>query len=344
MATIKERLSLFGAIRNKLGLPVADLDSPIILNHNNIKIGQFCELFDANLVYKIAGNNGIIFKVKASGKYEKTMALKAVTRSKKYDIKNPENVELIISMILNNFVLKMETPHINLVYCYFDAGLAQFLTLVEDDYLHRDEVEYTKFVKNHNVNNYGKNASILVSELANTDLHKLLRNETLDLEHWRVLIFQVLSALAVIHSKYPTFRHNCLCPRNILVVKCRSPVRYKVNGKNYAIPCINYLLKINDFDFASIEGIINNNKLRSKWACDQNITDEGNKYYDMHFFLNCLSNYRSKYRLNAEIADFIDRVIPKEYTEPLRYQYSKVHTSPQRILETDELFSSFRTK
>ena len=38
-------------------------------------------------------------------------------------------------------------------------------------------------------------------------------------KYWRVIFFQIISVLAVIHKKYPNFRHNDLKANNILLQK-----------------------------------------------------------------------------------------------------------------------------
>ena len=41
----------------------------------------------------------------------------------------------------------------------------------------------------------------------------------LTVKEWRVMFFQILSVLAIIQTKYPTFRHNDLKANNILIQK-----------------------------------------------------------------------------------------------------------------------------
>ena len=43
--------------------------------------------------------------------------------------------------------------------------------------------------------------------------------DTLTVKEWRVIFFQILSALSVIQNKYPGFRHNDLKANNILIQK-----------------------------------------------------------------------------------------------------------------------------
>ena len=75
----------------------------------------------------------------------------------------------------------------------------------------------------------------------------------LQLIHWQCIFFQIISTLAVIQSKFPSFRHNDLKANNILVTKINRNVQkywYKVAGDDYDIPNIGYQIKLWDFDFA----------------------------------------------------------------------------------------------
>ena len=61
-----------------------------------------------------------------------------------------------------------------------------------------------------------------MSEWANKgDLLDFIRRHynKLTLIHWKVFLFQIISTLAVIQSKFPSFRHNDLKANNILVHK-----------------------------------------------------------------------------------------------------------------------------
>ena len=64
------------------------------------------------------------------------------------------------------------------------------------------------------------NVSVLISEWANSgDLLDYIRKnyQNFNLKIWRVIIFQILSVLSVIHAKYASFRHNDIKANNILV-------------------------------------------------------------------------------------------------------------------------------
>ena len=118
-----------------------------------------------------------------------------------------------------------------------------------------------------------------MSEWANKgDLLDFIRRHytKLTLIHWKVFLFQIISTLAVIQSKFPSFRHNDLKANNILVHKDKESkknvvFRYTVNNRKYVIPNIGYQIKLWDFDFACIPGIVENKKVNAKWTNEINV-------------------------------------------------------------------------
>jgi serine/threonine protein kinase len=107
-----------------------------------------------------------------------------------------------------------------------------------------------------------------------------------------VLFFQVISTLAVIQSKYPSFRHNDLKANNILVHKINKKNQkfsYRIVRCDYIVPNIGFQLKLWDYDFACIPNVINNAKVEAEWTTKINIKPEQNRYYDIHYFFNTLS-------------------------------------------------------
>ena len=52
---------------------------------------------------------------------------------------------------------------------------------------------------------------------------------------------------------------------------------------------IGYQIKIWDFDFACIPGIVDNKKVTAEWTNRINVNCKKNQYYDIHFFFNTLT-------------------------------------------------------
>ena len=85
-----------------------------------------------------------------------------------------------------------------------------------------------------------------------------------------------MSVLAIIQAKYPNFRHNDLKANNLLVNKIgttnmTSKFQYKINGQMYVVPNIGFQIKLWDFDFACIPGLIENSKVNADWTSKINI-------------------------------------------------------------------------
>ena len=197
--------------------------------------------------------------------------------------------------LLSYFVVKCQTPHIVLPIGTFNTDIDPFVTLIEDGVVLKDNKKYTEFVQNYKKGLYYDQVSILMSEWVNSgDLLDFIKNNYREftLLFWKVLFFQLLSVLAVIQSKYPSFRHNDLKANNVLIhkVKKKPGVRfsYTVCRKKYVVPSIGYNIKIWDFDFACIPGLVNNAKVNAEWTDAINVKPVQNRYYDMHFFFNTL--------------------------------------------------------
>jgi serine/threonine protein kinase len=206
--------------------------------------------------------------------------------------------------------------------------------------------------------------SVLISEWANGgDLLDYIRDnyKNMKLKEWKVIFFQILSVLAVIHKKYPAFRHNDLKPNNILVqtseIKNKSlRFRYVINGHEYYIPDIGVQIKLWDFDFACIPGLIENLKVSSEWTDKINIKPEQNKYYDVHYFFNTFTRkgffneFWTVPEIPQEVKDFVRRVVPIKYSEGKyvsergRILHNKEYVTPEILLTQDVFFSKMRRK
>ena len=206
-----------------------------------------------------------------------------------------------------------------------------------------------------------------MSEWANSgDLLDFIRNNyrEFNLLFWKVLFFQLLSALAVIQSKYPSFRHNDLKANNVLIHKVKKKqgkkFSYTICRSKYIVPSIGYSIKLWDFDFACIPGLVNNAKVNAEWTNTINVKPVQNRYYDMHFFFNTLikRGYFPKFMTEEcvpiEVKEFINRIIPKKYqeftgddgiiSERFRILIDDEYVTPDYVLKHDIFFEEFRYK
>ena len=83
-----------------------------------------------------------------------------------YNVKRPENAELLMIKLLSQFVIKKQTPHIILPITTFNTSIKFFLDLSKDEFI--TDKRYDAFLKKCNEGVYYQNVSILISEWANS--------------------------------------------------------------------------------------------------------------------------------------------------------------------------------
>lgn len=324
---------------------------------------------DAKLVYIKSGSTGHTFRgviLNEDGVIQGNFALKVVAfpRKERYgnmnDVKRPENAELVMLKTLSDLVITNQTPHIILPIATFNTSIRQFIGLKDTVISNK---RYDEFVERYRKNEFYEHVSVLLSEWANGgDLLDYLRknHQSLKLIQWKVIFFQLLSVLAVIHNKYPDFRHNDLKANNVLVhrIECHrnNNYKYKINGQKYVIPNIGVQVKLWDFDFACIPSLVPNSKVTAKWTDKINIKAKRNQYYDLHYFFNTLTKkgfvpeIMHSPDIPEEVKLFIERVVPDEYangrhvTDRGRILHDIEFTTPDILLRTDPFFAPFRVK
>ena len=176
-----------------------------------------------------------------------------------------------------------------------------------------------------------------------------------------MLFFQLISVLAIIHSKYPEFRHNDLKANNILIQKIDNRKKnnlyhYEINKNHYYVPNIGIQIKIWDFDFACIPGIVDNSKVSAEWTNKINIKPIKNQYYDIHFFFNTFTKkgffpeFLEDSCVPQKVKDFVKRIVPDHLTnnnvvtERGRILENIEYTTPTKILIEDPFFDKIRDK
>lgn len=316
------------------------------------------------LSYVKSGTTGHTFYGKCNDINTYEYAIKVVAYPKKdkgsiYDARRPENAEIMILKILSYFILYRQTPHIVLPIATFYTNIGYFTKLIDNDLIDKTNKKYNEFIDRYEKNEYHDDVSILISEWANNgDLLDFIKKNYLLFEeiHWKVIFFQILSTLSVIQSKFPSFRHNDLKANNILVHKIDTSTKkftYTIMGDEYKTPNIGYHIKIWDFDFSSIGGLVENQKVNTKWTNSINITSKQNKYYDIHYFFNTLMSkgFFPEFQTDAvplSVREFVDRVLPKEYRkgkyvhERGRILINTEHTTPYKLIKEDIFFNDFR--
>src|SRR5205807_1708895 len=114
------------------------------------------------------------------------------------------------------------TPHIVLPIGTFYTNITTFINLINENIVDKESKRYLEFVERYKKKEYYDTVSILISEWANKgDLLDFIKKnyKEFTLLHWKSFFFQIISVLAVIQSKFPSFRHNDLKANNILIHK-----------------------------------------------------------------------------------------------------------------------------
>jgi len=341
-----------------------------LLPKKYIDFTKAIEELGGKLLYIKSGSTGHTFKGVHIGFNEdnkQSYAIKIVAYPKKenygdmYNIKRPENVELLMIRLLSQFVIDKQTPHIILPITTFNTSIKPFLNLTDDNIV--DNKKFDLFVEKYKKGEYYSNVSVLVSEWATGgDLLDYIRKnyKKFKTKEWRTIFFQFLSVLTVIQTKYPSFRHNDLKANNLLVHIIDIPdvnkkLYYNINKQVYIVPNIGFQIKLWDFDFACIKDVIDNAKVDADWTNKINITSEQNRYYDVHYFFNTL--YRKGFfpefltdeHIPDKVKEFVERIVPEKYrnnaefvSERGRILVNDEYITPDQILKTDPFFNIMR--
>ena len=356
--------------------PMIDIDAPDTetavtarLNKKIMDVKQLFASMNVKLKYIKSGTTGHTFKAISKTDRNKAFAVKVCAYPIDDDygamnnIARPENAELQMLKVLSSLVVSGKSPHFVLPILCCNTSITPFIngTRGTIDFDDKKNEMYKKFIERYNKGEFENFVSVLVSEWCNGgDLLDYIRNNFQDmtLRQWKVIIFQILYTLALIHEKYPNFKHNDMKANNILVqitnLQTNYYFSYNLDNYQFLIPNVNISVKIWDFDFSCIDGLVNNNKVNSDWTNEMNITCKKNRYYDMHYFFNTLINKRFfpqfyEGGVPQEIVDFIHRVIPPEYRIGSKYvnkkgrlQVDVEYTTPYKIIMTDPLFDKYK--
>jgi len=340
-----------------------------LLPKKYIDFGKAINELGGKLLYIKSGSTGHTFKgvhPPPNENNKQPYAVKIVAYPKKenygdmYNIKRPENTELLMIRLLSYFVINKQSPHIVLPITTFNTSIKPFLSLTKSNIVNNKKFE--QFVERYDKGEYYQNVSILVSEWANGgDLLDYLRKnfKSMKVKHWRTILYQILSVLAIIHTKYPSFRHNDMKANNILIHNIdvdeqNKKYLYKINNQTYVVPNIGFQIKLWDFDFACIPGIVDNSKVEAEWTNKINVKPEQNRYYDIHYFLNTLTRkgffpeFWTADEIPEKVRDFVRRVIPDKYqngklvSERGRILVNDEYLTPDEILKNDKFFKVMR--
>ena len=346
-----------------------DHDIRKVLKKKVLDFGQVINQIGSKLVYIKSGTTGHTFRgFDPTNPNNPNYAVKVVAYPKREnygdlnDIRRPENAELMMLKVLSYFVINNQSPHLILPIGTFNTSIKPFLSLQKNKIV--DNKKYSQFIKRYKKGDLYNEVSVLISEWANGgDLLEYIRKnyKTMTLKLWRVMLFQILSVLAVIQAKYPGFRHNDLKANNLLIhyIESRNKnnkFKYKINGQTYIIPNIGLQIKLWDFDFACIEGVVDNTKVTADWTDRINVKPKKNRYYDVHYLFNTLTRkgffpeFYDVPEIHKSVKDLFKRIVPEEYrsgpkvAERGRLLIDDEYITPDEILRNDPFFDKIRPK
>jgi serine/threonine protein kinase len=355
--TLKERLNLVKDIQNGVYL-VKDSQGQIQKKVNSTLFTERCRVLDileklADIKEIGAGSYGVAHLVcspkgnclNGDNKYVLSYSIKEVKYQNlgTYNIllENPdryENAEIRMLQFLSALVFSKATPHINLPIMSFICQPSPHLSDRQDV-----ELSPKRYIVSE-LADYGNMYSFINSKF------KQWRNNP---NVWKVLFFQILSTLSIIHKYYPNFLHNDFKPDNLLVRSTQNNpnslnggyFKYIVNGITYYLPDVGFQVLLWDFDFSCIAGVIDNDKLIVMIdEEDANLTCHRNQYYDIHMcfgFLNRLWGDSMPDETVEWLNEYLltDQILSSESDE--RILESIEYTTPTALLDND-FFDQFR--
>ncbi len=144
----------------------------------------------------------------------------------------------------------------------------------------------------------GKKTDYIVLEKLNETFWKYLQDDPTE-RIVKGIIVQILFTLLVIQNILPGFRHNDLKVDNILLDFTPRKQKLTLRYKNYywVLPVDIPIVKIADFDYASIPRLCKNPKVGTNHARSFGCSETPSHIYDLHLFLNSLYSYRNSLSL-----------------------------------------------
>jgi len=194
---------------------------------------------------------------------------------------------------------------------------------------------------------------VLVSEnyFETTTLNSYLDENAKNMssDEWKVLMFQVIYALAKFHNRFAEFRHNKLDLDSILVV-IRKPEEkfntYTYGNTIFKIPNVGFDIKLTNFKYShSSDYLPNTDALGTK----------DNPYYDVHYFIqHIMFKKQSGMIIPQDVLTFVNSLLPSKYVENDASKFTGLDenkfdsnsseiVAPSMIIRKNKFFSDFIT-
>jgi hypothetical protein len=290
------------------------------------------EILDGRFKLINISNNTTILK-KYSSNLSTSLFISPYKSKKTIDnIDDPNNNDALFSYLFSPIVLSGKTKHILLPVINIDADFQQISDVL------KNHKSYERYVNDMDKEKITNQFSIRVKEnfFKSQTLLNYINDKNINMKN---LLFQVIHTLATIQDEYPTFRHNKLHPKNIMMYQKKKPngaTLYTYNGVNYYLPDNDFEIKIANFSYSTIPEYFNSLNIVP-------LNDKKNKYFDIHYFLNILYNNA---HMDDETLSFLSRALPEKYRNKTNNYYLEKnveHTTPKDLLN-DKYFETLKNK
>ncbi len=243
-------------------------------------------------------------------RYSDNLPLNIYINEIKSSEKNPKdsNNDAKISHLLSPLVSNSKTKHIQLPILNLDLKYDDLMKIF--GFNEKNTSDSNKEIITNISSNYGKNSRFNVSLKENFFKSNFLKDylesnathsedETAKQSINKRLLFQVIHTLGVINEKYPTFSHNNLKFKNVMIYKKSknesSNSKYKFKNLKFKIPNNNFDIKISNFNKSDIES----NNSKTVYNDLENFVDS---------FLEYSLNNKKKWNLDNDTKKFLGNI------------------------------------
>ena len=257
---------------------------------------------------------------------------------------NFSNNDALFSYILSQLVINKKTKNILLPIINFDISFDKIEPLLKNLPIYKtikDKVEYNE-IKNI--------LSVRIREQFTQS--KILKEYLIDNAcDYNKLLFQLIHTLALLQKEFPGFRHNNLTVNNVLVYINKNPedLTYEFGNNKWILKENNFTIKITNFEKATLPKYYG---IQNQRDTDVPYITEINEYFDLHTFLNSLTDKSSSLEKNLsdctlETKKFIDKVLPNNVRTNKNGNFylnkNEVLFKPNELLK-DPYFNIFKNK
>lgn len=267
-------------------------DIKIGIEYNDITKDIFKYILDGNIQLIDKNEDELIIK-RLSDNFNFDIHITTYSKNQKID-NILSNRDSLFSYILSKLILDKKTSHILLPILNFDIRMKHLESILKplDFFLHYDDLI-----------NLDKISDIFSMKLRenftkSNNLKKYLNEEDINIKH---LLFQIIHTLAVIQKDFPTFTHNNLKLKNIMVNQIlEEDKKYIFDNQLYELQNLNFSIKIFNFKDSEMKDF-KNPDIKNK-----------NKFSDLYTFIDDLYQHTKFKNVDSETKTFIDKIYNKK--------------------------------